>query len=246
MSCKTFTEQNRNDSGATGSLSCVGVLTKEDGGKETWTVSSASHLQGNDREGEEAAEPAGDKCQSGEQNSQGEAGSLPEPPEKEASASPDSAKKSFVCKACDKSFHFYCRLKVHVKRCRVAKSKQVQCKECNETKDSKKELEKHQLEAHGTGGEPGAPKKKKKRLPVTCDLCGREFAHASGTVVSAALWGDQGLASRPCRRLCVVRDGNEPSEQRQAVPLEARWYSDNSLALEAAWLPFRFPVQQVT
>ncbi|XP_004592336.2 zinc finger and BTB domain-containing protein 40 isoform X1 [Ochotona princeps] len=160
-------------------LTRLGVLTKEDGGKEAWRVSSTSHLEGNDREGEEVAEPAGDKCQSREQNSQGEAGSLPEPPEKEASASPDSAKKSFVCKACDKSFHFYCRLKVHMKRCRVAKSKQVQCKECSETKDSKKELEKHQLEAHGTG-EPGAPKKKKKRLPVTCDLCGREFAHASG------------------------------------------------------------------
>ncbi|XP_021118683.1 zinc finger and BTB domain-containing protein 40 isoform X5 [Heterocephalus glaber] len=92
----------------------------------------------------------------------------------------DSAKKSFVCKACDKSFHFYCRLKVHMKRCRVAKSKQVQCKDCSETKDSKKELEKHQLEAHGTNGDPEVPKKKKKRLPVTCDLCGREFAHASG------------------------------------------------------------------
>nr|XP_012295489.1 zinc finger and BTB domain-containing protein 40 isoform X3 [Aotus nancymaae] len=70
--------------------------------------------------------------------------------------------------------------KVHMKRCRVAKSKQVQCKECSETKDSKKELEKHQLEAHGAGGEADVPKKKKKRLPVTCDLCGREFAHASG------------------------------------------------------------------
>uniref|UniRef100_G3R3E8 Zinc finger and BTB domain containing 40 n=1 Tax=Gorilla gorilla gorilla TaxID=9595 RepID=G3R3E8_GORGO len=158
-------------------LAYIGVLTKEDGEKETWKVSNKFHLEANNKEDEKAAK---EDSQPGEQNDQGETGSLPGQQEKEASASPDPAKKSFICKACDKSFHFYCRLKVHMKRCRVAKSKQVQCKECSETKDSKKELEKHQLEAHGAGGEPDAPKKKKKRLPVTCDLCGREFAHASG------------------------------------------------------------------
>uniref|UniRef100_A0A2K5VDD2 Zinc finger and BTB domain containing 40 n=1 Tax=Macaca fascicularis TaxID=9541 RepID=A0A2K5VDD2_MACFA len=158
-------------------LAYLGVLTKEDGEKETWRVSNKFHLEANNKEDEKAAK---EDSQPGEQNDQGETGSLPGQQEKEVSASPDPAKKSFVCKACDKSFHFYCRLKVHMKRCRVAKSKQVQCKECRETKDSKKELDKHQLEAHGAGGEPDAPKKKKKRLPVTCDLCGREFAHASG------------------------------------------------------------------
>uniref|UniRef100_A0A8I5R266 Zinc finger and BTB domain containing 40 n=1 Tax=Papio anubis TaxID=9555 RepID=A0A8I5R266_PAPAN len=158
-------------------LAYLGVLTKKDGEKETWRVSNKFHLEANNKEDEKAAK---EDSQPGEQNDQGETGSLPGRQEKEASASPDPAKKSFVCKACDKSFHFYCRLKVHMKRCRVAKSKQVQCKECRETKDSKKELDKHQLEAHGAGAEPDAPKKKKKRLPVTCDLCGREFAHASG------------------------------------------------------------------
>uniref|UniRef100_A0A2K5JMB0 Zinc finger and BTB domain containing 40 n=1 Tax=Colobus angolensis palliatus TaxID=336983 RepID=A0A2K5JMB0_COLAP len=158
-------------------LAYIGVLTKEDGEKETWKVSNKFHLEANNKEDEKAAK---EDSQPGEQNDQGETGSLPGRQEKEASASPDPAKKNFVCKACDKSFHFYCRLKVHMKRCRVAKSKQVQCKECRETKDSKKELDKHQLEAHGAGGEPDTPKKKKKRLPVTCDLCGREFAHASG------------------------------------------------------------------
>ncbi|XP_028343558.1 zinc finger and BTB domain-containing protein 40 isoform X4 [Physeter macrocephalus] len=161
-------------------LAYAGFLTQEKGEKERWMVSNKFHLEAKDKADEKAAEPAEENCQPGKQNGQGETGSLPEQQEKDTSASPDSAKKSFVCKACDKSFHFYCRLKVHMKRCRVAKSKQVQCKECNETKDSKKELEKHQLEAHGTGGEPDIPKKKKKRLPVTCDLCGREFAHASG------------------------------------------------------------------
>ncbi|XP_049734167.1 zinc finger and BTB domain-containing protein 40 isoform X4 [Elephas maximus indicus] len=160
-------------------LACIGFLAKEDGQKEMWKVSNKFHLEANDKSDEKAAEPAEEDCQSGKRNDEGETGSLPEQ-EKDTSASPDSAKKSFVCKACDKSFHFYCRLKVHMKRCRVAKSKQVQCKDCSETKDSRKELEKHQLEAHGAGGEPDIPKKKKKRLPVTCDLCGREFAHASG------------------------------------------------------------------
>uniref|UniRef100_A0A8C2VX49 Zinc finger and BTB domain containing 40 n=1 Tax=Chinchilla lanigera TaxID=34839 RepID=A0A8C2VX49_CHILA len=158
-------------------LAQIGFLTKENGEKEMWKVSNKFHLEANDKENEKTAE---NDCQPAEQNDQGEAGSLPEQQEKDTSASPDSAKKSFVCKACDKSFHFYCRLKVHLKRCRVAKSKQVQCKDCSETKDSKKELEKHQLEAHGANGDPEVPKKKKKRLPVTCDLCGREFAHASG------------------------------------------------------------------
>ncbi|XP_003783861.1 zinc finger and BTB domain-containing protein 40 [Otolemur garnettii] len=161
-------------------LAYLGFLTKENGEKEAWKVSKKFHLEANDKEDGKAVEPAEEDCQSREQNDQGETGSLPGQQEKDTSASPDSAKKNFVCKACDKSFHFYCRLKVHMKRCRVAKSKQVQCKECSETKDSKKELEKHQLEAHGAGGEPDIPKKKKKRLPVTCDLCGREFAHASG------------------------------------------------------------------
>uniref|UniRef100_A0AAA9U1G2 Zinc finger and BTB domain containing 40 n=1 Tax=Bos taurus TaxID=9913 RepID=A0AAA9U1G2_BOVIN len=158
-------------------LACAGFLTQEKGEKERWTVSGKFYSEGKDKAGEK---PAGEDCQPGNQDSQGETAALPEQQEKDASTSPDSAKKSFVCKACDKSFHFYCRLKVHTKRCRVARSRQVQCTECNETKDSKKELEKHQLEAHGAGGEPSIPKKKKKRLPVTCDLCGREFAHASG------------------------------------------------------------------
>lgn len=89
-----------------------------------------------------------------------------------------SSKESFVCKACDKTFHFCCLLKVHMKRCQVARGKQIQCKECSEVKSTKKELEKHQLEVHGMVGMA----KKKKRLPVVCDICGQEFAHASGRV----------------------------------------------------------------
>ncbi|XP_038232655.1 zinc finger and BTB domain-containing protein 40 isoform X4 [Dermochelys coriacea] len=144
-------------------LGHVGLLTEGSGEKagiRKWKVNSESQIEAMDKE-EEKAGSASAKEQK-------------EPQEKAPS------KKNFVCKACDKSFHFYCRLKVHVKRCRVAKGKQVLCKECSEIKTSKKELEKHQLEAHGGPGAAGTAKKKKKRLPVTCDICGREFAHASG------------------------------------------------------------------
>ncbi|XP_012577960.1 PREDICTED: zinc finger and BTB domain-containing protein 40 isoform X2 [Condylura cristata] len=161
-------------------LARMGFLTQEDGEKEHWKVNDKLYLEATDKAEGKTAKPGEEECQSGKQDHPGETGSVPEPSEKDTSAPPDSAKKSFVCQACDKSFHFYCRLKVHMKRCRVAKSKQVQCKDCSETKESRKELEKHQLEAHGAAAEADAPKKKKKRLPVTCDLCGREFAHASG------------------------------------------------------------------
>ncbi|XP_054705857.1 zinc finger and BTB domain-containing protein 40 isoform X5 [Grus americana] len=141
-------------------LGHVGLLTEGSGEKpgiRKWKVNSESQVEALDKD-EDKAGGAGAK----------------EPKEPQEKA---SSKKSFVCKACDKTFHFYCRLKVHMKRCRVARGKQIQCKECSEVKSTKKELEKHQLEVHGM---VGTAKKKKKRLPVACDICGREFAHASG------------------------------------------------------------------
>ncbi|XP_063209758.1 zinc finger and BTB domain-containing protein 40 isoform X3 [Chroicocephalus ridibundus] len=141
-------------------LGHVGLLTEgtgEKSGIRKWKVNSESQVEALDKD-EDKAGGAGAK----------------EPKEHQEKA---SSKKSFVCKACDKTFHFYCRLKVHMKRCRVARGKQIQCKECSEVKSTKKELEKHQLEVHGM---VGTAKKKKKRLPVACDICGREFAHASG------------------------------------------------------------------
>ncbi|XP_042650234.1 zinc finger and BTB domain-containing protein 40 isoform X3 [Tyto alba] len=141
-------------------LGHVGLLTEGSGEKlgiRKWKVNSESQVEALDKDEDKAGGSS--------------AKELKEPQEKAAS------KKSFVCKACDKNFHFYCRLKVHMKRCRVAREKQIQCKECSEVKSTKKELEKHQLEVHGVAG---VAKKKKKRLPVACDICGREFAHASG------------------------------------------------------------------
>ncbi|XP_027792793.1 zinc finger and BTB domain-containing protein 40 [Marmota flaviventris] len=158
-------------------LAHIGLLTKEDGEQGAWKVHNRFHPGPSNRENE-----AKEDSQAAGPGSQGETGPLPEQQEADTAASPDSAKKSFVCKACDKSFHFYCRLKVHMKRCRVAKSRQVQRKDGSEAKEAEKELGAQQPEARGAGAgaEPEVPKKKKKRLPVTCDLCGREFAHASG------------------------------------------------------------------
>ncbi|NXJ53609.1 ZBT40 protein, partial [Spizaetus tyrannus] len=141
-------------------LGHVGLLTEGSGEKpgiRKWKVNSESQVEALDKDEDKVGDAT--------------AKELREPQEKA------SSKKTFVCKACDKTFHFYCRLKVHMKRCRVARGKQIQCKECSEVKSTKKELEKHQLEVHGV---VGMAKKKKKQLPVACDICGREFAHASG------------------------------------------------------------------
>ncbi|XP_067873669.1 zinc finger and BTB domain-containing protein 40 isoform X3 [Heterodontus francisci] len=85
------------------------------------------------------------------------------------------AKQTFVCSACGKAFTFKCRLDLHLTRCRsIGHLKAVSCEECGETRTSQKDLEKHRVEAHD------APKGKKRRLPVTCDICGKSFAHQSG------------------------------------------------------------------
>lgn len=159
-----------------------------------WKVSSRFRPDASSKENEAVAE---EDSQAAGPASQGETGPVPEQQEKDAAASPDPAKKSFVCKACDKSFHFYCRLKVHTKRCRVAKNRQAQREASSGAKEAEEGPGTHQLQAHSAGAEPDVPKKKKKRLPVTCDLCGREFAHASGTTAGVVV-GDASPAPVVC------------------------------------------------
>ncbi|XP_077106306.1 zinc finger and BTB domain-containing protein 40 [Ranitomeya variabilis] len=88
------------------------------------------------------------------------------------------SKKSFICKSCDKIFLFRCRLEVHMKRCRMAKRNPLQCKDCNVVQASKRELDQHREEAHGCLMSRNS--KGKKKMLVTCDICGKEFAHPSG------------------------------------------------------------------
>nr|DBA16360.1 TPA: hypothetical protein GDO54_003760 [Pyxicephalus adspersus] len=88
------------------------------------------------------------------------------------------SKKNFICKSCDKIFLFRCRLEVHMKRCKMAKRNPLQCKDCNVVQASKKELDQHREEVHGYL--ISRNNKGKRRMLVTCDICGKEFAHPSG------------------------------------------------------------------
>ncbi|XP_072887757.1 zinc finger and BTB domain-containing protein 40 isoform X1 [Hemitrygon akajei] len=84
-------------------------------------------------------------------------------------------KQDLCCTACGKTFMFKCRLDLHLTRCRkIGLVKAVDCQECGETGTSQKDLEKDREDAHD------APKGKKRRLPVSCDICGKSFAHQSG------------------------------------------------------------------
>ncbi|XP_075695665.1 zinc finger and BTB domain-containing protein 40 isoform X2 [Rhinoderma darwinii] len=88
------------------------------------------------------------------------------------------SKKNFICKSCDKIFLFRCRLEVHMKRCRMAKRNPLQCQDCNVVQASKKELDQHREDVHGYL--ISRNNKGKKKMLVTCDICGKEFAHPSG------------------------------------------------------------------
>ncbi|KAK6477420.1 zinc finger and BTB domain-containing protein 40-like isoform X1 [Huso huso] len=86
-----------------------------------------------------------------------------------------SSKQGFTCKWCDKSFEFKCRMEVHLKRCRLSSQDPVECLECGETVASLRALQLHTSQSHGD-----APRKKRKQGAVTCDICGKSFAHQSG------------------------------------------------------------------
>ncbi|XP_055515429.1 zinc finger and BTB domain-containing protein 40 isoform X1 [Leucoraja erinacea] len=84
-------------------------------------------------------------------------------------------KQDFSCSACGKTFMFKCRLELHLTRCRkIGPLKTVNWEECEETRTSQKNLENPREDVHV------APKGKKRRLPVSCDICGKSFAHQSG------------------------------------------------------------------
>ncbi|XP_078095316.1 zinc finger and BTB domain-containing protein 40 isoform X2 [Mustelus asterias] len=116
---------------------------------------------------EDAEHPEGSGCDR-------EGDSEPIADQKEVKRKP-GAKQTFTCNACGKTFTFKCRLELHLTRCRSSGHlKGTSCEECGETRTSQKDLEKHRVEVHN------APKGKKRRLPVTCDICGKSFAHQSG------------------------------------------------------------------
>ncbi|XP_030041723.1 zinc finger and BTB domain-containing protein 40-like [Microcaecilia unicolor] len=162
-------------------LEQIGILTEGTGevkGIKKWKVNNKLQVEWLDKGENCKPEPSGkeeEKVVEAEASSERKK-KIPQP--KQEKVTPVSSRKSYVCKSCGKSFHFRCRLEVHAKRCRMARETSLECVDCNELKPSKKELEKHQQQVHGYSG--GSSRGKKRRLLVTCDICGKEFAHPSG------------------------------------------------------------------
>ncbi|XP_077314061.1 zinc finger and BTB domain-containing protein 40 isoform X1 [Lithobates pipiens] len=137
---------------------------------EKWNVSNDCHM--------DAVEEIGDRNEEEEEAKDDENEEMDSEKERAELGQEKGSKKNFICKSCDKIFLFRCRLEVHMKRCRMAKRNPLQCKDCNVVQASKKELEQHREEVHGYL--ISRNNKGKRRMLVTCDICGKEFAHPSG------------------------------------------------------------------
>ncbi|XP_074505126.1 zinc finger and BTB domain-containing protein 40 isoform X1 [Sebastes fasciatus] len=98
--------------------------------------------------------------------------SSPPPP----SSSASSPSKPYSCRWCKRDFAYKCRMLAHVKRCPVSQEGEQQCPQCPEKLANQRALQRHRAETHHTRL---AARVKKK---VTCDLCGRTFAHPSGMI----------------------------------------------------------------
>ncbi|KAK1901177.1 Zinc finger and BTB domain containing protein 40 [Dissostichus eleginoides] len=83
-----------------------------------------------------------------------------------------SPSKPYSCRWCKRGFAFKCRMLAHVKRCPSSQEGEQQCPQCPKKLANQRALQQHRAEAH-----PSTTRLKKK---VSCDLCGRNFAHPSG------------------------------------------------------------------
>ncbi|KAM5142458.1 zinc finger and BTB domain-containing protein 40 isoform 2-T2 [Mantella aurantiaca] len=126
----------------------------------------------------DAVEEIGDRMEEDEEAKDDENEEMDSEKERAELSQEKGSKKNFICKSCDKIFLFRCRLEVHMKRCRMAKRNPLQCKDCNVVQASKKDLDQHREEVHGYL--ISRNNKGKRRMLVTCDICGKEFAHPSG------------------------------------------------------------------
>lgn len=138
--------------------------------EDKWNVGNDCHM--------DAVEEIGDRNEEDEDVKDDENEEVDSEKERVEITQEKGSKKNFVCKSCDKIFLFRCRLEVHMKRCRMAKRNPLQCKDCNVVQASKKELDQHREEVHGYL--ISRNNKGKRRMLVTCDICGKEFAHPSG------------------------------------------------------------------
>lgn len=83
-----------------------------------------------------------------------------------------SPSKPYPCRWCKRGFAFKCRMLAHVKRCPSSQEGEQQCPQCPKKLANQRALQQHRAEAHRS-----TTRLKKK---VSCDLCGRNFAHPSG------------------------------------------------------------------
>ncbi|XP_043916370.1 zinc finger and BTB domain-containing protein 40-like [Protopterus annectens] len=88
-----------------------------------------------------------------------------------------SSEQVYICKYCNRSFEFNCRLVAHQKLCRIARRRLWKCRQCEETMSSMAELWRHRQKVHSI-----YPNKKckKKNRPVSCDICGKCYDQSSG------------------------------------------------------------------
>ncbi|XP_075045974.1 zinc finger and BTB domain-containing protein 40 isoform X2 [Mixophyes fleayi] len=135
-----------------------------------WTVNNDCQM--------EVIEEVGDRNEEDDEAKDDENDDVDSEKERAELSQEKGSKKNFICKSCDKIFLFRCRLEVHMKRCRMAKRNPLQCKDCNVVQASKKELDQHREEVHGYL--ISRTNRGKRRMIVTCDICGKEFAHPSG------------------------------------------------------------------
>ncbi|KAK9528409.1 hypothetical protein VZT92_012571 [Zoarces viviparus] len=120
------------------------------------------------------------------QEEEDEEGSIKEETEDEEkvpNATPDSSppspssssSKPYSCRWCKRGFAYKCRMLAHVKRCSMSQECEQQCPQCPEKLANQRALQRHRAEAHRN-----TTRAKKKK--VSCDLCGRTFAHPSGMI----------------------------------------------------------------
>uniref|UniRef100_A0A3P8ZPA1 Zinc finger and BTB domain containing 40 n=1 Tax=Esox lucius TaxID=8010 RepID=A0A3P8ZPA1_ESOLU len=126
------------------------------------TVDRAEELE------EEQAQSATGQVGEEEEDTEGEG-------ERKTRSKAKRSPRRFSCLWCNKVFDYKCRMVAHADRCSMSQEATLQCPECAEEMPTPQALQLHRNKEH-----PEPKTAKKKRAQVSCDICGRTFAHPSG------------------------------------------------------------------